>query len=105
MLRVKWCRGGLWDGGAKKGLRITTKLLWMAIVEGHEAVVKLLADRDDVEADSKDIRLPDAAMGGGREWAQGGSEAAAPEVELITTRSNFPLFPSTTRNCTSFLQQ
>ena len=40
---------------SKEGLRITTKLLWMAIVGGHEAVVKLLVDRDDVEADSKDI--------------------------------------------------
>lgn len=45
----------MWDSGAREGLRITTKLLWMAIVGGHETVVKLLVDRDDVEADLKDI--------------------------------------------------
>ena len=45
----------MWDGGTREGLRITTELLWMAILGGHEAVVKLLVDRDDVEADSNDI--------------------------------------------------
>lgn len=43
----------MWDSGGREGLRVTTKLLWMAIVGGHEAVVKLLVDQDDVEADSK----------------------------------------------------
>ena len=45
----------MWDSEAREGLRITTESLWMAIVGGHEAVVKLLVDRDDVKADSKDI--------------------------------------------------
>jgi len=60
--------------------------LWWAVREGHEAVVKLLQERDDIAADSKD------EYGWTPLWwaARGGYEAV---VKLLLERDNVAADP------------